>query len=264
MTTDIDPPHPRGAPLTTGRPVRRKGTEPRPEGPVPPVIAGLIREGRLRKGLNQDDLAQQAGVSRTTLHHLERGTVQKPRASTLARLASVLDLDPDLLWHSWQSRTPESSDEPEKPAPAAGNAAILVAAPGDTHPIPVANPDQTSGQAPLARAGQAGFDWGTNRAAREFQEQNPALLANFTPEERDMLVSQVGVGGGLTEAGVRQAADRIREDRETISQLHVILQTHLRGAAQEVIAGLYRSVAILPDAAPASPLPAEFPESDER
>jgi transcriptional regulator with XRE-family HTH domain len=253
-TTDIDSRQAREAPSTTTSPVRATESGPRTSGPVSPVIAGLIREGRLRKGLNQDDLAQQAGVSRTTLHHLERGAVQKPRASTLARLATVLDLDPDLLWHSWQQRDLVSRDEPGARAAAADP--VLPVAAADDSVIPEATLAKARPlQDDRVQGELAGFDWGTNRAAREFLEQNPAFLADFTPEERDMLVSQVGVGGGLTAAGVRQAADRIREDRETISQLHVILQTHLRGATQQVIAGLYRSVAILPEAGSASPLP---------
>jgi transcriptional regulator with XRE-family HTH domain len=61
------------------------------------AIAALIRSGRLRKGLNQSELAEQAGVSRTTLHQLERGAVQEPRAKTLSRIAAALDLPPESL-----------------------------------------------------------------------------------------------------------------------------------------------------------------------
>src|SRR5690349_21428068 len=69
-----------------------------------PQVAELIRTGRLRKGLNLSDLAEQAGVSRTTLHQLERGAIQTPQAKTLSRIAAVLELPPEQM----QAATAES------------------------------------------------------------------------------------------------------------------------------------------------------------
>jgi transcriptional regulator with XRE-family HTH domain len=83
------------------------------------AIAALIRSGRLRKGLNQSELAEQAGVSRTTLHQLERGAVQEPRAKTLSRIAAALDLPPESLASS-ESAT---FDRGTNPAVAAARAA---------------------------------------------------------------------------------------------------------------------------------------------
>lgn len=45
---------------------------------------------RLKRGLDLGDLADRAGVSRTTLYQICRGGVQKPRCSTLRKLADAL------------------------------------------------------------------------------------------------------------------------------------------------------------------------------
>jgi transcriptional regulator with XRE-family HTH domain len=56
-----------------------------------------LRLKRLRrdKGWNMQQLAAAAGMSRTTLHHLEQGTVAQPRVSTLHKLASALEVSID-------------------------------------------------------------------------------------------------------------------------------------------------------------------------
>jgi transcriptional regulator with XRE-family HTH domain len=53
-----------------------------------------IRAGCLRRGWDDGELARRAGVSRTTLFYLRRGTTRRPRASTLSRIARALDIDP--------------------------------------------------------------------------------------------------------------------------------------------------------------------------
>ncbi len=180
---------------------------------MPPAIAELIRTGRLRKGLNQEDLAQRAGVSRTTLHHLERGAVHKPRASTLSRLATVLEINPDELAVGWQ---PSEADVPA------------------THP-------------PLEiLSEQAVFDGVTNPLIAEVCAAEPQHFRGFSRADWEELASQVGVGGGLTREGVIEAAARLQTDKETLARLRLILQTHLREPAQQLIDALYQAVAITP------------------
>lgn len=179
-----------------------------------PAIAALIRAGRVRKGWNQEDLAQRAGVSRTTLHHIERGAVQKPRATTLSRLGSVLDIEPD-AWHTTS-------------APAA---------------VPRPAPDDLPGDAATQ------FDQQTNPVVAEVAAQHPQLFRGLTAADWEALVSQVGVGGGLTSEGVVEAAQRLQDDRETLTKLRSILQTHLRDSARQLIGALYDTVAIAPPAA---------------
>lgn len=179
-----------------------------------PAIAALIRAGRVRKGWNQEDLAQRAGVSRTTLHHLERGAVQKPRATTLSRLGSVLDIDPE-AWH-------------------------LASAPATS---PGMTPDDRPA-IPTDAATQ--FDRETNPLVAAVAAQHPTLFQRFTASDWEALVSQVGVGGGLTPEGVLAAAQRLHDDRETLSKLRSILQTHLRDSARQLVGALYDTVAITP------------------
>jgi transcriptional regulator with XRE-family HTH domain len=169
-------------------------------------IAALIRAGRIRKGWNQATLAQHAGVSRSTLIHLERGTIQDPHAATLAKLAQALELSPEQFLPSaaWTPTAPPSS----------------------------------------ARA--AAFDRATNPALQAAAELYPDRFADLSPAEWDELASQFGVGGGLTVEGALAAADRLRADRETLDKLRVLLQTHLREPARQVIEALYRAVEVVP------------------
>lgn len=56
-----------------------------------------LNRRRLEKGWSLADLARESGLSRQALGKLERG-VREPQASTIARLADVLDCRPvDLM-----------------------------------------------------------------------------------------------------------------------------------------------------------------------
>ncbi|MBI1346976.1 helix-turn-helix domain-containing protein [bacterium] len=177
---------------------------------MPPGIADLIRTGRIRKGLNQEDLAQKSGVSRTTLHHIERGT-HKPRASTLSRLAKTLEIDPQSLAEGWEKETVS---------------------------------DSVNHSQDRERAERSAFDWSTNLALAAARERAPERFLDFNDDDWDSLASQVGVGGGLTLDGVYKAAEQIRHDRETLARLRLVLQTHLREPARNLIDALYQSVVV--------------------
>ena len=182
---------------------------------MPPAIAALIRAGRLRKGWTQKQLAAEAGVSRTTLLHLEQGTVLHPQGPTLSRLAAALDL---------------STDDIIKESPARPRT-----------PPPIDRPDFPLVQDQHARLA---FDQHTNAVVLELREAEPEHFRGFEPDDWEELSSQVGVGGGLTPEGVRMAAARIRADKETIRRLRLLLQTHLREPARQVIDALFQSVSI--------------------
>src|SRR5262245_43206772 len=55
-------------------------------------LAGRLQKLRLQRGWNMDHVAAAAGISRTTLFHLERGETSRPRASTLHKLAGVFEV----------------------------------------------------------------------------------------------------------------------------------------------------------------------------
>jgi transcriptional regulator with XRE-family HTH domain len=177
-----------------------------------PTLADLIRSGRIRKGWNQAELAEKAGVSRTTLVQLERGTVQDPHALTLKKVGELLDISPESLA---SARTGER-----------------VAA-----PLPEVISEQTR------------FDQATNPAVAAMAEAFTDRFQQLTPVERDQLVSQFGVGGPLTSDGVLKSLERLEADRKTMAQLQIVLQTHLREAARQVIEGLYRTVIVVPPSA---------------
>jgi transcriptional regulator with XRE-family HTH domain len=60
------------------------------------LVPALLREFRSRRSLSQQELADLAGVSRTTVLKAESGK-QQPRPRTLRKLAKVLRIDPSEL-----------------------------------------------------------------------------------------------------------------------------------------------------------------------
>lgn len=64
-----------------------------------------LRDLRESKGLSQDDLARQSGVSKSAIVDLELGR-RKPRPSTRRRLAQALGVKPEEL----QFRTDSGND----------------------------------------------------------------------------------------------------------------------------------------------------------
>lgn len=55
-----------------------------------------LRDLRLRKALNQQELAERAGITRATLSRLEAG-LQEPYPRTTRKLAAALGVDPEDL-----------------------------------------------------------------------------------------------------------------------------------------------------------------------
>lgn len=84
--------------------------EPDDRNPAGSWLGRRIVEARRQRGWTREELAQRADVSRTTLHHLERGATTRPRADTLARLATALGLVPAEL-HALVDSSPESGAE---------------------------------------------------------------------------------------------------------------------------------------------------------
>ena len=181
---------------------------------MPPSLADLIRSGRIRKGWNQAELAEKAGVSRTTLVQLERGTVQEPHATTLKKVGELLNISPEALA---SARTGERLIAPE----------VL--------------------------AEQRRFDEATNPSVAAAAEAFAERFQDLSAAERSQLASQCGVGGALTSDGVLKSLEKIEADRNTMAQLQIVLQTHLRDAARQIIDGLYRSVAVVPRPFPTTP-----------
>jgi transcriptional regulator with XRE-family HTH domain len=56
-----------------------------------------LRRTRINKGLSIVKLAERAGVSEDQIRGIENGAVMNPRAQTLGKLATVLEVEPAFL-----------------------------------------------------------------------------------------------------------------------------------------------------------------------
>lgn len=64
-----------------------------------PIAFGqALRASRLRAGLTQRKLAEQAGVSLRTIRHIEQGQVERPRQDSIRRLAAALQRRGESPW----------------------------------------------------------------------------------------------------------------------------------------------------------------------
>jgi transcriptional regulator with XRE-family HTH domain len=173
-------------------------------------LAARIRAECNRRGWSLGELARRAGISRTTLHHLERSRTDHPHIETLRKIAIALELPIEVLLG-------------EQPPPAHGKRSPVTGRPPHS---------------PAARD----FDAATNPAVADVMRQQPHLFAGWTQSDVEELVSLFGTGGGLTPRGVELAAESINRRRETVFKLQVVLETHLRKDAMEMVDMLYRLV----------------------
>lgn len=61
------------------------------------MLAKNIKKLRARKGLSQEKLARLADISNNTLIKIEQGIARKPTITTIAKIASVLEISIDEL-----------------------------------------------------------------------------------------------------------------------------------------------------------------------
>lgn len=167
-------------------------------------------------------LAEESGVSRTTLHQWQQRGRCKPRNTTLFKLAKALSVSPAVLKSEatgTEVRSTESlSDTDWRP--------LWPPLPGEL----------------MSADLQREFDRQTNGTIEDVCRESPELFAGWSEQEWDELFSTFGVGGELNEDGVREQAGFINRKRETLYQVQVLLETHLADAARAVIQSLYDSV----------------------
>lgn len=172
-----------------------------------------LRAECLQRGWDLGELARRAGVSRTTLYHLERGSTQRPQTKTLHRLARALEIDPaefESLAEGPLRRT--------------------------------ATTEHGDGRDAAPERAAADFDRRTNRVVRQVVQARPQLFRHWQADDWDELYSTFGTGGALTEDGVEDLARRINRKRETIQKVQVLLETHLEDVAVRLIDTLFQSV----------------------
>ncbi|MGQ0633054.1 MAG: helix-turn-helix domain-containing protein [Planctomycetaceae bacterium] len=215
-------------------------------------LGAQLQALRLGRGWNMDRVAAAAGISRTTLFHLERDAIRRPRASTLHKLALALEVPVERFTPRAPGRAPVASERRgRRVAVGAIEAFAAENAPAtDGGDIPerlasrrlpqVAN-GASNGDSHALDAGRA-FDRATNPVVTAIAGEQPQLFVGWTLDEWDELYSQFGVGGPLSEQGVLTAAARINRHRETVYRLRIVLQTHLAQVADGLIETLYRQV----------------------
>ncbi len=81
-------------------------------GAVGRAIGEVIRFYRGQREMTQEQLASRAGMAATSIVRLENGEVERPRISTLTKLADALGIDPkELTSFLSQGEAPEESPE---------------------------------------------------------------------------------------------------------------------------------------------------------
>ena len=180
-------------------------------------LARQIRAACLRRGWDCGELAKRAGVSRTTVYHLERGQIAQPRRSTVGKIASALGL---------------SAEE-------------LLNGPSGCPPAPANSRGRAAWRSPEAAAHK--FDRSTNPVVAEVCGERPELVAGWSQREWDELYSSFGTGGALTHSGVLRAAETINRKRETLRRLSILLETHLAEVAARMVHTLYEMVDPVPN-----------------
>jgi len=89
-------------------------------------------------------------------------------------------------------------------------------------------------------AARAEFDAATNPAIQATLDASPELFAEWTPAEFGELASRVGVGGAMTEEGVRAAAAAMNANRRTLRRVRVLLESDHADALRTVIDAMYQ------------------------
>lgn len=204
-------------------------------------LAAGIRAQRLRTGWSLEELAERAGVSRSTLHHLEHGTTQHPRLLTLHRLAKAFGVEVEVL--------------------------VPPGTPLDFGGLPPAADSPPAEGSRTSRGGREPGDWG---AAAERARETTAAAEENAPGRREIPggVGPSGLAGGLPavepglfrdwtwadwawweshlsslgEGGldrVREAASEVNRHRETRQQLQAVLRSPLAQVATQLIQTLF-------------------------
>jgi transcriptional regulator with XRE-family HTH domain len=175
-------------------------------------LSARIRAECVRRGLELQELAEHAGISRTTLYHLERGHTGRVRTRTLQKIATALELTVEELFSPLHSVLPSDSA--------------------------------------FDRERSRSFDRATNPLVTEVIQEQSHLFAGWSESDVDELYSTFGTGGPLSTRGVINAAEAINRKRDAIHKLHIVLETHLREHALGMIDMMYQMVQPKPPSMP--------------
>lgn len=176
----------------------------------------------LQRGWDLGQLARVAGISRTTLYHLQSQKTEKPRLSTCFKLAEALQVEPAQL-----------TRQGAEGVPTAPISSIAFESPHKEDGLPLSPSDWAT---------SATFDRQTNWCVQEVCERSPELFQDWSEQEWEELFSSFGIGGELNEQGVLQHVEAINQRRETLYELQILLETHLADPVRRMIHSLYESI----------------------
>jgi transcriptional regulator with XRE-family HTH domain len=169
-----------------------------------PDFRQIVRMACARKGWDLGELAENAGISRTTLYHLLEGHTDNPRLATISRLADTLDLEVSELL----------------------------------------GVEAAEAIAPLSEEAAREIDAAANPAVAEVAAERPELFRNWESDDWAELRSMFGTGGNLNAGGVVRAAEAINRRREAVRKLRIVLETHLSDVAIGLVDTLYEMVRV--------------------
>jgi transcriptional regulator with XRE-family HTH domain len=169
------------------------------------MLMHRLRRLRLQRGWNVEELARQAGVSRTTMYLLETGKTAMPRAKTLQQIAATLGVEVEELAPEWASALSAHDDEASR-----------------------------------SRSYDRAINKSLNGLVDRVFQASPQLFGDWSQADWDELYSTYGVRGALTEEGISAAAEQINRKRTICHQLQVVLETEHAETAARVIQALYQ------------------------
>lgn len=246
-------------------------------------LAARLRIYRLRTGWSLEELAERAGVSRSTLHHLEHGTTPHPRLLTLHRLAKAFGVDVEHLVSPGTGEGPAEPGATFDPlhARSGGFSPVTPAADSESAPLPrlfpnrscqgslgaplgARNSPQSDGGshdgAELPRGGRTracGGEWDEGWEGRELAgglaEHEPGLFRDWTRADWALWESRVASLGEVGLVRLREAAREVNRHRETRLQLQAVLNSPLAGVATQLIQTLFETACQGSAAGPAPP-----------
>jgi len=156
-------------------------------------------------GMSQQSLAQKAEISRTLFSNLKNGKTNWPHPETLKKIADVFEMSC-----------------------------------GELCDFSSVHPAEEPWNAPSEESRLT--DRKTNPIIAEVVRDFPELFQGWRQEDWDEIYSCFGVGGALSEEGVKQVAMQIDKKRELLRRVSILFETGHHDKLVNFIDDLYQSV----------------------
>lgn len=168
-------------------------------------LAARIESLCKHHGMSQQSLAQEADISRTLFSSLKSGRTQWPHPKTLNKIAQVFGMSCEDLCDFSSLAKQKSSDS---------------------------QAEQT----------QKRINQQTNPVIAQVVRELPELFQGWQQDEWDEIYSCFGVGGALSEEGVKEVARQINQRQELIRRVSILFETEHHDELVVFVDHLYQSV----------------------